>query len=89
MPYALPPVGVPIPTVRVRNYRGLCQFNDQVIEAAHAMLAKRSELLASLDSTPNLGEHSKKSASAYLEGFFAEIADADQLKRHILDKCRS
>jgi hypothetical protein len=89
VPYALPPVGVPIPTVRVRNYRGLCQFNEQVIEAAQAMRAKRAELLASLDSTPNLAARSKKSATEYLEEFFAEIADADQLKRHVLDKCRN
>jgi hypothetical protein len=88
-PYALPPVGVPIPTVRLRNYRGLCEFNAQAVEAAHAILAKRAELLSSLDSTPYLAERSKKSATEYLEEFFSEIADADQVKRHILEKCRS
>jgi hypothetical protein len=88
-PYALPPLGVPIRTVRDRNYRGLCQFNPQVIDAAHDLLGKRSELLASLASTPYLAERSKQSANEYLEEFFHEIEDADQFKRHILEKCRN
>jgi hypothetical protein len=88
-PYALPPVGVPIATVRERNYRGLCQFNAQVSDAARDFLAKRTELLASLDSTPDLSERSKKSAREYLEGFFKEIADPGRFKAHILDKCRN
>jgi hypothetical protein len=88
-PYALPPVGVPIPTVRVRNYRGLCQFNADVAEAAHDFLGKRTELLSSLDSTPYLADRSKRSSREYLEGFFNEISSAEQIKRHILDKCRN
>jgi len=88
-PYAQPPLGVPIDTVRERNYRGLCQFNAQASEAAQDFLGKRAELMASLESTPELAERSEKSARAYLEGFFSQIADADQFKRHILDKCRN
>jgi hypothetical protein len=88
-PYALPPLGVSIATVRERNYRGLCQFNAQVSEVAQDFLRKQAELLASLDSTPELSERSKKSAHGYLEGFFSQVADADQFKRHILDKCRN
>jgi hypothetical protein len=88
-PYAAPPPGVPIASVRTRNYRGLCQFNLQATEAAHAVLDKRAELLATIANTPNLSERNKKSATQYLEAFFAEIGDADQLKRHILDNCRN
>ncbi len=88
-PYALPPVGVPIPTVRVRNYRGLCQFNDQAIAAAHEVMERRVELVASVLSTPYLPERSKKSATGYLEEFFDQIKDPDQVNRHILEKCRN
>ncbi len=88
-PYALPPLGVPIRTVRERNYRGLCQFNAQAIDAARELLGKRPALLASLASTPYLAERSKQSANEYLEAFFQEIADADQFKRLILEKCRN
>ncbi len=88
-PYALPPVGVPIRTVRDRNYRGLCQFNAQVIDASHDFLLKRPELLASLASTPFLAERSRHSANEYLEEFFKELSDADQFKRQILEKCRN
>ena len=88
-PYALPPAGVPIPTVRVRNYRGLCQFNDQAIAAAHDLMEKRAELVASVISTPNLSERSKRSATDYLEEFFNQIADPAQISLHILQKCRN
>ena len=88
-PYALPPAAIPIPSVRVRNYRGVCQFNPQVIEAAQLMLAKRAALLSVIDSTPALSEHNKASASKYLTAFFDEIADPDLLQRHILDHCRN
>ncbi len=88
-PYALPPVGMPIRTVRERNYRGLCQFNAQAIDAAHDVLGKRTVLLESLAGTPYLAERSKQSAIQYLEEFFQQIADADQFKRNILDKCRN
>ena len=88
-PYALPPVGIPIPSVRVRNYRGLCQFNGQASAAAQDIAAKRAEIMASLLATPGLSERSKKSAIAYLEEFFSELSEPDQIKRHILDKCRN
>ena len=88
-PYALPPAGVQIASVRIRSYRGLCQFNAQAVEAAHDALEKRADLLASISSTPSLSERSRKSATQYLEAFFNEIADPDQLKRHILDYCRN
>lgn len=88
-PYALPPLGMPIASVRERNYRGLCQFNAQVTEVAHDFLRKQADLLAALDNTPELSERSRKSAHGYLEGFFSQIGDTDQFKRHILDKCRN
>jgi hypothetical protein len=88
-PYALPPVGVPITTVRTRNYRGLCQFNNEAAAAAQELLAKRAELFSALNSTPQLAERSRKSAAEYLEAFFREISDPDQLQRHILSMCRN
>lgn len=87
-PYALPPTEVPISTVRTRYYRGLCEFNTQMIEAAHQVLEKRADLVASIGSTPFLSEHGKGSATRYLEDFFGEIANPDKLKRRIVDNCR-
>ena len=86
-PYALPPTEVPITTV-TRYYRGLCQFNAQVIEAAQHTLERRADLLASVGSTPFLSEQSKGSATRYLETFFDEIANPGKLNRRILGYCR-
>lgn len=86
-PYALPPTQVPITTVRTRYYRGLCEFNAQVIEAARHVLEKRAELVASIDGTPFLSERGKSSTTQYLESFFKEIADPDKMKSRILSHC--
>ena len=87
-PYALPPAGVPVRTVRSRYYRGLCQFNAQATEAAHQMLDNRAVMMSSIASTPALSERGKNSATQYLEAFFTEIGDPDKLQHRILDHCR-
>jgi hypothetical protein len=87
-PYALPPVNVPIRTVRARFYRGYCQFNVQASAAAQDILAKRDQLLGIIDSTPALTTRSKNSTRQYLQDFFDEISDPGKFKQHILDRCR-
>jgi hypothetical protein len=86
-PYALPPRQLPITTVRTRYYRGLCEFNAQAVEAAHGILERHAELLASIASIPLLSQHARDSATGYLEAFFNEIADPDRLQHRILDHC--
>ncbi len=87
-PYALPPVNVPIKSVRTRFYRGYCQFNAQASAAAQDMLAKRDQLLGVIDATPALSTHGKTSARQYLQDFFDEISDSAKLQKRILDRCR-
>ena len=87
-PYALPPQGVPINSVRNRYYRGLCQFNAQATEAAQQFLANRAAMLASLANTPALSDIRKKSNADYLEAFFSELADPDKFQHRVLAHCR-
>ena len=87
-PYANPPTGVPVKSVRSRYFRGLCQFNAQTTEAAHQILQNRPALLASVTDTPALSDGRKKSTAEYLEAFFSEISDPGKLQHQILDHCR-
>lgn len=87
-PYALPPANVPVSNVRMRYFRGLCQFNAQTKDAAQEMLAKRAAIQASLASTPALSDTRKKSTAEYLEAFFGEIADPGKFQGKILAHCR-
>lgn len=87
-PYANPPTGVPVRTVRSRYFRGLCQFNAQTTEAAHQVLQNRAAVLSSVAATPALSEGRKKSTNEYLEEFFNTISDPDKLQHQVLDHCR-
>ena len=88
-PYALPPVGLPIRTVRTRYYRGYCQFNAQVTAAAQEALAKRNDVMAAIDATPALTSRGKSSARQYLEAFFDDISDPAHLQQQIIGHCRN
>ena len=83
-PYALPPTGINVPNVRVRRYRGFCQHNEQAQAFAATLLARRAELLAIVDATPQLNDASREKAAHYLGDFFDEISSpagvADMLK---------
>jgi hypothetical protein len=87
-PYANPPTGVPVRSVRSRYFRGLCQFNAQTSEAAHQVLQKRAALMSAVADTPALSDTRKKSTAEYLEAFFGEISDPDKLQHQILAHCR-
>jgi hypothetical protein len=87
-PYANPPTGVPVKTVRSRYFRGLCQFNAQTTEAAHQMLQNQAAVLSAVTDTPALSEGRKKSTTEYLEAFFSDISDPARLQHQILDHCR-
>ena len=83
-PYALPPPGINVSNVRVRRYRGFCAHNDQAQAIAASLAARRASLIAILDQTPQLNDHTRSRADTYLGGFFDEIASpasiADMLK---------
>jgi hypothetical protein len=81
-PYALPPEGMNVGSVRERRYRGHCVHNAQAIRAAAEFRVRRADLLAVLASIPQLDEGRRRSASDYLDSFFRDIAtDADVTKR--------
>jgi hypothetical protein len=87
-PYALPPTTVPIRNVRTRYYRGYCQFNAEVTAAVQEALAKRNELMSTVDATPALSSRGKNSAHEYLDSFFNDISDPARLQQQIIGRCR-
>ena len=86
-PYALPPDGLPVSTVRERRYRGYCIHNSKALAVAGEFRAKRGELLAALAAVPQLDEGKKRSAAAYLESFFRDIATDEDVTKKLLKTC--
>ena len=86
-PYATPPDILKLANVRQRLYRGYCGFNNQLLSAAVRFQAARPAMLAALAATPGLSAKSIRSATAYLDGFYADIASPDVIRAKLVKTC--
>lgn len=86
-PYATPPAEIPVANVRVRKYRGYCAHNAQALAAAAELRAKRAEISTMLAGLPGIKPATVRKASAYLDPFWAQIADDRTTQATILKGC--
>ena len=86
-PYAQPPEELRINSVRQRFYRGYCSHNAQAAAAAAQIRAGRPAMLAALGQVPGLEERTRARASAFLDGFFNDIATDASVSSKILGHC--
>jgi hypothetical protein len=86
-PYATPPDALKISSVRQRQYRGYCGMNGEAYFVAAQFRAARPRMMAALASTPGLEQRTIQRATAYLDGFFADIASNDTVKEKVLKSC--
>jgi hypothetical protein len=73
-PYATPPEGISVRSVRERHYRGYCAHSADAAAVASEMVARRGEMLAALAAIPGLDQRSQRRAATYLDGFFSDVA---------------
>lgn len=83
-PYAVTPDGEG--SVRGRRYRGFCAHNSQALAVAAEFRAQRGALLAVLGQLP-LDEPVRRRSAAYLDSFFADIADDGRMAAKLLRTC--
>jgi hypothetical protein len=86
-PYATPPDSIPVRNVRVRHYGGYCLHNPAVPAVAAEVAAKRSQLIGVFSQIPHLEERTRARGAAYIDSFFADIADQQALSRKLLRTC--
>ncbi|HUG45962.1 MAG TPA: hypothetical protein VMK31_05555 [Sphingomicrobium sp.] len=86
-PYAVPPDIIPVRNVRVRHYGGYCLHNPAVPTVAAQFAARRSHLLGTFSQIPHLDERTRARAAAYIDDFFADIADPRTIERKLLRTC--
>lgn len=86
-PYALPPDGIPVSSVRERRYRGYCAHNSAAIAVAGEFRSHRADLSAALAAIPQLDEGKRRSAAAYLDSIFRAIATDGDVARNLLKTC--
>jgi hypothetical protein len=78
-PYATPPEGFTISSVRTRVYRGYCSHSPQARAVAAEVVARRAELLGLLATIPGMEERTRARASAYLDSGFKDLASGKPL----------
>ena len=86
-PYAVPNEQLGMNSVRERRYRGYCLHNGHALAAAAEFRARRGDLLAVLAAIPQLEDRRRSSASAFLDGFFRDIATDEEVRRRVLKTC--
>jgi hypothetical protein len=86
-PYAIPPEGIPVSSVKRRFYRGWCVHNGQAMAIAAEMRGQRAAVLAVLNQIPQLDERARRGAAAFLEGFFKDIATDQDVTAKLLKTC--
>ena len=87
-PYAVPPEGMRIRDVRTRYFRGYCRFNDQLPEVLADVRARRAAFYNVIDGDANLDADHKRTAHAFLEGFFAVLDDPGRVASELTNHCR-
>jgi len=86
-PYAVPPEGIKVSSVKTRRYRGFCRHNAEALKAAADIRAQRGAMLAVLTQIPQLNESTRRKASAYLERSFQDIASDQAVTANLLKTC--
>lgn len=86
-PYAVPPDAVPVRNVRQRRYRGFCRHNVEARAAIATLRSMQTPLMANFASVPGLDPRTVGKASAYLGGFFADIATDASAEAKLLKTC--
>ena len=87
VPYAVPPEGIPVESVRTRLYRGYCRHNTEAVAVAAEMRARRQALLAVFNELPQLEDSVKRKSLTYLGEFFDQIADEARVRSQLLRSC--
>ena len=86
-PYATAPDGINVSSVRQRRYRGFCRHNAEARTAIADARARQGPLMATFASVPGMDPRTVKKATAYLGGFFADIASDTSAEAKLIKTC--
>jgi hypothetical protein len=86
-PYAVPPEGVSVTSVKSRHYRGFCRHNAEALKAAADVRAQGPALLGILAQIPQMKDGTRRKATAFLERSLADIASDEAVTKNLLKTC--
>ncbi len=86
-PYAVPPEGINVSSVKARHYRGFCRHNAEALKAAADIRAQGPALLGILAQIPQIKDGTRRKAAAFLERSLADIASDQAVTSNLLKTC--
>lgn len=86
-PYATAPDSINVTSVRQRRYRGFCRHNAEARAAIADARARQAPLMATFAAVPGMDPKTAKKATAYLGGFFADIASDASVEAKLIKTC--
>jgi hypothetical protein len=79
-PYADPPEGIPVDSVRQRNYRGYCAHMSEARVIAAQLSARRADFTGLFAVIPGLDPREQAEAAGFITGFFNDLDSGRTLK---------
>lgn len=86
-PYAMPPPGIPVRSVKQRRFRGYCRDLGEAKALLPAFRAQRAMIEPLLASIPDLRPETRAKAVRFLGGFFADIATDASANQQLFATC--
>jgi hypothetical protein len=87
-PYAGPPLGLGVRTVRQRLYRGFCIHNDLLPTTRAKILANETAIMGIIQNDEMLTNNIRNNSLKYLEKYFEMMRDDDDFEKEVVRKCR-
>ena len=88
-PYATPDRRLGLRSVLDRMYRGPCRSTEEFETVAASFRARRTDMLALVDSIKDLDQAMRREAKDYVESFFRQIDKPSSIKRALVDSCKA
>ena len=79
-PYADPPEGIPVDSVRQRTYRGYCSHMTQARAIAAQLSPRRAEFTSLFATIPRLDPREQSKAASFVDAFFNDLDSGRVLK---------
>ena len=86
-PYAEPNPRYDLPSVRMRLFRGSCQYDEQLEATLRYFKEKKDALYAIIDNTKPLTRLTRASTRRYLDSFYARIETPADVEKWLISKC--
>ncbi len=86
-PYAEPNPRYKLPNVRTRQFRGSCQYDEQLEATLQYFKEKKDPLYAVVDETEPLTRLTRSSVRRYLDSFYKRIETPADVEEWLIRKC--